>query len=396
MNILYIVNRPIEINTSASIRNRATICGLLANGNNVEILTTEPDKTHPSFDASMTISEIRTHYIRIGGIENVAKIARENRILIPVKNFVYKLLVRNQVYDRLKKAVEYIDDIDVDICKYDVIISSSDPKSSHLLAKELIKRNQKYRGKWIQIWGDPFIGDISTPKRNERRIKKEELSLLEDVDRVIYVSKMTLEQQKKLYPQYAYKMMHIPIPYTEKKIFELNDLQNQEVIELAYCGDYSSSIRNILPLYNFVTNSDKYHLTICGMSDLRLTTNENVSIYPRVSQVTVKEIERKADILVHLSNRYGSQIPGKIYQYSATNKPIIFILDGEQELLLDTFGKYQRFSFAPNDEKGIGSTLKLIVENKKELKPIEDFSKEAIANRILSTVDASTATEKYQ
>ena len=44
MKILYVVSRPLEINTSASIRNRATIEGLVELGHNVNIITTEPDE----------------------------------------------------------------------------------------------------------------------------------------------------------------------------------------------------------------------------------------------------------------------------------------------------------------------------------------------------------------
>ena len=46
MKILYVVSRPLEINTSASIRNRATIEGLVELGHNVNIITTEPDEKH--------------------------------------------------------------------------------------------------------------------------------------------------------------------------------------------------------------------------------------------------------------------------------------------------------------------------------------------------------------
>ena len=48
MKILYVVSRPLEINTSASIRNRATILGLVENGHTVDLFTTEPDRNHLS------------------------------------------------------------------------------------------------------------------------------------------------------------------------------------------------------------------------------------------------------------------------------------------------------------------------------------------------------------
>jgi hypothetical protein len=386
VKILYVVNRPLEINTSASLRNKTTICGLVAVGHDVEILTTEPDTTHPAYDPSLALNEVKAHLIKVGGMNNLTSVGRGIELLAPLRSTVYKLFNKNRIYDRLDCTIRYIDKIKIDISDYDLIISSSDPKSSHLLVLEMINKNKSFSGKWIQIWGDPFIGDITALKKNENKIQKEEQRLLERVDRVIYVSAMTLEQQKKLYPKYAKKMMFIPIPYMERKYYDLCDLKKKQEIRMAYCGDYNSTVRNILPLYEFATNTKKIHLTICGMSDLELHSNENVSVNPRVSHQKVVEIEDNADILVHLSNRFGSQIPGKIYQYSSNNKPVLFILDGDEEQLLRIFEKYHRFVFSKNSANEIEKAVEQIVNSKEPYKPIHDFAKENVARDIIRDI----------
>ena len=70
--------------------------------------------------------------------------------------------------------------------------------------KLLEKQRVCFKGKWIQIWGDPFLADITQTNRNKRLIKNEELRLLQGADWVFYVSKLTLEQQKQLYPTAAF------------------------------------------------------------------------------------------------------------------------------------------------------------------------------------------------
>lgn len=386
MKVLYLVSRPLEINASSSVRNKATIQGLQEIGCEVQLVTTEPDKNHPSYDSSMTVKGIQTFYIQKGGIESVARLGNKLKFLMPLKKLAYQLLMRNNIYDNLVSAVNHLSELTLNLETVDYIISSSDPKSSHLIAQRLIELHPEFRGKWIEIWGDPFFGDISFENRQYTQIKKEEKKLISSADRVVYVSPLTLIKQQELYPDYASKMIYLPIPYVEKIISNQHDLKTIRPIEIAYCGDYYSNIRNIQPLYECVNQSPLYHLTICGATDLHLKQTSQVTIYPRVSRDQVARIENKADILVHLSNLKGTQIPGKIYQYAGTNKPILFILDGEKGMLCGLFDKYKRFYFTENDTPHISSCISTIIYGTTTGVlniPIEDFSPQRIASRLV-------------
>lgn len=386
MNILYIVSRPLEINTSASIRNKAMIQGLLNIGNEVDLVTSEPDKNHFAFDQNLHVKGVCIKYLKLGASQNLAKLGRRFRCLASIKHFMSVLMEKRNIYDNLIGIVKYAKNIDLDIGKYDLIISSSDPKSSHLFVYELLMNQRKeFKGEWIQIWGDPFIDDITLKYKNIKEVKKEEIKLLSDADKIVYVSKLTLEKQKENYEMYANKMMYLPIPYIEERMYEFRNLQSVDSIEIAYCGDYLSNVRNIKPLYDCVNQSSKIHLTVCGMSDEELKSTKQVTVYPRVSTEKVRDIEDKADILVHLSNVEGTQIPGKIYQYSGTNKPILFILDGDKEALLENFSKYNRFLFVENSVACLQQVFEEIIENynRYEFLPIEEFSSKSIAKKLL-------------
>lgn len=387
MKVLYVVSRPLEINASSSVRNMSTINGLLEIGCEVELITTEPDKNHPSYDKSMSVSGIKTHYIQQGNTENIARIGRKIKFLTPIKKIIYQIMMKRNVYDNLVSAASYIQKIDINLNEFDFIISSSDPKSSHLLTKRLLELHPEFKGKWIQIWGDPFIGDITFDNTHVNRIKKEEHSLISNADKIIYVSPLTMLEQQKIYPDCSSKMTYEPIPYIRTRISNIRNLKIKRPIEIAYCGDYISSVRNLVPLYEAVVQSNMYHLTICGNTDLHLKQTPQVTINPRVSRDMVSQIEENADILVHLSNLKGTQIPGKIYQYAGTNKPILFIMDGDKSLLRDMFGKYRRFSFADNNCSDICAVLSDIV-NGINLdvfnEPVDDFSAKRIASRLVN------------
>jgi hypothetical protein len=346
MKILYVVSRPLEINTSASIRNRATIEGLIELGHNVDLITSEPDKNHSNYSNTI-IQGLNTKYLKLGGIQSAAQIGRKYKILKPIKNLVYRYLSRVDIYDNLKSIINHLGKMHIYDNDYDLIISSSDPKSSHLFVRKMYEKKLLDKTPWVQIWGDPFLSDITrNNKRLDKKIKKEENRLLHYASKVVYVSNPTMLQQRKIYPDHADKMTHIPIPYIKEEIYpDINC--SKESLTFLYCGDYSSKIRNIEPLYHAIDKTN-HKLIICGNSDLKLESTDRIKIYPRVSYERTKEFEKECDVLVHLSNLKGTQIPGKIYQYSGTNKPILFILDGEKTELTDTFGTYNRYIFADN------------------------------------------------
>ncbi|GFR35998.1 hypothetical protein [Thermobrachium celere] len=385
MNILYVVSRPLEINSSATIRNLATIKGLLSLGHDIDVITSKPDKNHDKFDESLVIDGINKIYVDLHGLNKAINLSRKIKIMTHLRKYGYKLYNKINIYDNLKDIVNYIDKVNINYNKYDIIISSSDPKSSHLFVYKLYEKGYvKESTPWIQIWGDPFLIDIT--RRNKLlsfKIKKEEKKLFKYAKKIIYVSPLTLNEQKNIYSEYKEKMYFIPIPYLEKKIFPKINL-NKESLVFLYCGDYFSDLRNILPLYEAISETN-HKLIICGDSDIKLKNKRNIEILPRQSLEKVKELEEQCDVLVHLSNLKGTQIPGKIYQYCGTNKIILFIKEDNNLKLKETFDKYNRFVFSNNNIKELRNVINNIslgIYNEMQF-VLEDFNPNKIAKQII-------------
>ncbi len=379
MKILYVVSKSVEINTSASIRNSAILSGLMDLGHRVTLVSTMPDKKSEYYDDSLLPQGVNVIYLENGSSQVIIDWLKRNPLLKPLKGVASKHKNIRDIYDSQKWITNNIEEVDFD--NYDCIISSSDPKSSHLFVYEGLygKHHSNKPEKWIQIWGDPFLGDVSIANSQSRSdIYMEEKKLLEKADEVYYVSEATLTTQKQNYPESAGIMHHIPIPYQKKRVYTIRDLKNATQLELCYCGDYPSIYRNIKPLYDAVNSIDGAHLTICGASDIKLDETDKVTILPRQGHKKVEEIEKKSDILVHLSNNSGTQIPGKIYQYSGTNKPILFIKDGKSEFTSEPFEKYNRYVFTDNDCDAIKQSVNRIRMNKQKWSPVDDFDKKRV------------------
>lgn len=384
MKILYITATPLEYNSSANMRNIALIKGLEELGNEVSTLSSDFCEDSIYIESIESKVKLKDRYwIKLGQLQSniTNKVNSKNKFKKKVKEKLYKIYTKFSIYDPRKTLTSKIKKGLVN-SKFDLIISSSDPKSSHLLAEKIIQLNPDITKMWIQYWGDPFCGDIN---RNtiipDFFIKREEKRLIKKCDKVVYVSPFTLERQQKIYKEYKEKMVFVPIPFLKEKVYK--NVKNEKVV-LGYFGDYNSKDRNINHLYNVVKENIKLELNICGNSDITLKEKENIKIKTRQKTSILTSLEEVVDILICICNRSGTQIPGKIYHYAATNKPILIILDGQNRKELKRyFEGFDRFELCNNNEKDIEKAILNIINSKKNYKPSDLLEPKHIAQNIV-------------
>lgn len=410
MRVLVVVGSNLKINTSANLCHKAYIQGLLENGYHVDILTVgyENDNDLLGFDkekVDIFRYPMESLYEKIGkkihshsknGSEQSmnnggysGQEATKSGIIQSAKRFIHSLYGPYEVYISWeRKAFAFRREE-----KYDLAISLSFPPVSHHLLYRLLQKKHIETKKWIQIWEDPWCQDLVFLSLNdERAIKKaqaEEAHLLRVAEKIVYVSPITLEHQSKMFHESSKKMTWYPVP-----TYYVNDTPTRKKRNnvYGYFGDYSTKIRNLKPFYE-AAKKEKIVTNICGSSDKMFLSSENVSIRPRISLEELKPIEDETSVLVFLSNLHGGQIPGKIYQYSATEKTILFILDGsedEQKALLEYFGKFKRYFFCKNTVEDISSAIRRI--EKGEVRDIVDrpltcFSPKEIVGELISNTE---------
>jgi hypothetical protein len=414
MEILFVSMDAFDSNTSATIQNKGIVRGLSAIGHEVDIMTLEPDHNSISFDESMNdINKLvkDTYYININQKYAVLRAKKQNfnkKTTDDNKKNLLKLIFKKtrkiikgaydrvSIFDAQKVNVKGVSKIRIDYSKYDIIISSSDPKSSHLIAERIFKENKNCKAKWIQYWGDPMLNDI-TRKSDWRDglVKYHENKLISKADKVVYASPFTLELQKETFPKLSFKMDYANQVYANILDIRDNDDDTEKnkktngSITVGYFGAYQSKVRNIIPLYNAVRNS-KYKLNVCGTSDVLLKNTNNISIHGKVSYKLAVEMEEESDILVCICNNKGTQIPGKIYYCTAYNKPIIVILDGEYKNELKTYlGAFNRFILCENEEGSIRDAIEKAKDQLevKRFEISEQLTPKYMANKILSKLE---------
>ncbi|MBV1709959.1 MAG: hypothetical protein KMY54_08880 [Erysipelothrix sp.] len=350
----------------------------------MEILTIQATQNSEWLDATLTIPEnCEVSYLsQLDAYVNVTEkhdgfLGKFKKTVLPMVRWLYHKL---SIYDftiMIAKAA------DKSLCKhatYDIIISSSDPKSSHVAVKKLLKSGLNCTH-WIQYWGDPLAFDITNQTIWPTFILKTiEKSLVKDADKVVYVSPFTLDQQQKGFRRFAHRFAFLPIPY--RKINEYA-LREQYPLDCCYLGDYYTRSRNILPFIEAV-NHLGLRTVIAGNSDIEIK-GKNITVLNRISQTEVADIEQQSRILICLLNHKGNQIPGKLYHYAASNKPILVIVDGDDSLKMEQYLlSFDRFEFCANDSIMIEAKLSLMLSEEKTYMPSERLNPRSIANQFLS------------
>lgn len=379
MKVLVVKLSPIEAITSSMFRTMAVARGLIEKGDSVDFLVIPMSSLLSKAAEKPFVKQfnvIRTS--KSSAYENNV-IQADNGFKKFKKDFLRKIWHTFSVYDYTYLIAKRIKIDLLPTKEYDVVISSSDPKSSHVVVESLKKQGLKYK-RWIQYWGDPLSIDITQksiyPKWVLRQIEK---NLIKNASKIVYASPFTLQEQQRLLKKYRDKMVFIPTAYMEEELYPKT---NNEKFVIGYYGNYNSKVRNIIPFYNACKSlGDRVNVAIYGDTDIKLEATETIQVYERG---IVDEHKKIADLLVCILNSSGTQIPGKLYHLAGTNKKVLVIVDGERKQEMREFLlSFNRFYVCDNTQKDIEETISTVMLEDKQFFPLPELKYDYITARIM-------------
>ena len=406
MKVLYVTGSNLAKNTSANMSHNGYVQGLLENGASLDIIMAgdsfgENDTklkkwegvryfVYPSLSwvdkfraKGRTVVKADTSKDEIVGAESKKATLQtmKSHFRSLLKRLFFLIFKPDPTYPFhktwLKNAITFQSSE-----TYDLVVSNSSPAVSHRLVAELLSKERIICKRWMQIWEDPWYYDLYGGHTDAELT--EEHSLLRKAHEVYYVSPLTLHYQKKFFSDCADKMGYIPLPFLQ---FSEGVNKKSDIVSFGYFGDFFSITRNLQPFYDALVESG-VRGNICGDSDLNLKSTDNITVSGRVTLDVLEKVQDDTTVLVHLCNLRGGQIPGKIYHYSATEKPILFILDGtedEQKIIRDFFSQYNRYCFCSNNKDSIASAMRKMMENIDDYTGhvVQEFSPKYIVEKLL-------------
>lgn len=377
---------------SAAIRNNAWVSGLIELGYDVTVYTVSwPKRMRSSFLMENNMAKVERTYLRDLEVLNVTRAAKglkRSKWIITIRHLVRDVLFFPDICKSWRKRIK-----SVDIDNYDIILSSSDTKSSHLAAYELVRKSKK-NIYWGQIWGDPWSTDINIGFTHKLRAKVLEKRLIGKADCVIYVSELTKLHMQQLYSQYASKIHYVPRGFYKR----VNKITSHSInYVICYTGVLSNGrIYNTLPLIKAVEEwnmrgSIKIVIEFYGNYDLEIIDILNRFLCCQVhGNIDYEEVLMKysvSDALLFVSNGADStQIPGKLFDYMGTQLSIICVLDKQETQLASILAKYDRCTLLNAGSDYMRVINELIVNKGKIYDVNEAFSPTAVASKILDIV----------
>ncbi|MBR2038750.1 MAG: hypothetical protein IKJ16_01875 [Agathobacter sp.] len=395
MRILIVVGNCLKVNSSANLCHKAYIQGFIEGGHDVTVVSMSDlgqiidesielpiGATYFFYDSSFLLKFIKPDARKAmnQAVDN-KKFSIKTKVFSVLRSSImkfYGVFGYSQAWISNTVAQFY------DGEEFDLVVSLSSPITSHVAAHLLIEQEKVKCKRFCELWEDPWQYDIYDDKIDEKLLQLE-YDITRYADKVIYVSPITAKIQAELFPKSAKNIDWVNLPYYYKD--EKENVKSGKNI-YGYFGDYFPQTRNLAPFYK-VAKKINLEVNICGMPNELFRSTETIHIYPRLSLGELKKYEDVTNVLVFVCNLRGGQIPGKIYQYSATNKKILFILDGikeEIEIIKDFFRKYNRYYFCNNNEESILDVIHEIEDGGCEIivdKCIEDFSPKNVCQKII-------------
>ena len=287
--------------------------------------------------------------------------------------------------------------------KYDLIISSSDPRVCHLAGYFLKKKS---RIPWLADYGDPWlypIPAIAETKFKRYILKKIENRILREMDAVI----VTTEATKRLYLE---QKPFLP----EEKIsvitqgYDMNmykDVQPEvsSKFRIVYCGSFYKKLRDPSAFFEAVKEIDNkdVEVIIAGRINEFAGIIKQGGLHNKIqylgflSHRRCLELQKGAAVLLNFGYRTGPQLPGKIYEYFGAGRPVLCIRGSDSDLSSDLTLGYNKGLVVSNNKKDIKEgILKLydlwkekLLETHFNLEEVEDFTWHKHAERLSEIIE---------
>ncbi|MEN8248036.1 MAG: glycosyltransferase [Bacteroidota bacterium] len=295
----------------------------------------------------------------------------------------------------------------------DAIITTGPPHSMHMIGYGLKKI---LNVSWMADFRDPWSnGDILNQIFSSgfamRQHKKMERRVLLNADIVVTVGNRLAEDFKLLEQNAKLSVVTNGFDHHDFPSKEIE--KNNKQFNITYSGILYKN-RNPSLLWQYLNNrcmndqifSQQLKINIVGHLDEAVKEelmaykglNENLNLIGYLSHEDAIELNRNASLLIlPVDNTKNSKIltPGKLFEYLATNRPIIGFGDKDSDandILLETG---HRGIIDYNDEQSIASEIDLHYNNWKDKETatyenIENFRRENLSGKIAEILDEIT------
>lgn len=285
--------------------------------------------------------------------------------------------------------------------RYDLLITSHEPGVDHLLGA-VVKRI--YPVYWVGDFSDPMVAPY-TPKWRKSFDQKVQGSLLRKMDLILVTNEKLKKDFRSHYPFLSQDQICV-LPQGFDGHLLLKDTKEEgpygKKLRLIYTGTFYRNERDPAELLKALRELEiEIEFVIAGRNDAFVEDlkrfgllESKVTYLGYLSYKDSLAIQADGNVLVYLGNRVQNQVPGKIYEYLGSKKPILAIVQHPCDEAEDLVSKLRRGVVTVNqaskikeailDLWGLYKEKRLYQSFNLSLEGIEQYSWQALAERLLS------------
>lgn len=263
---------------------------------------------------------------------------------------------------------------------FDVVISSYEPGVDILLGLWAKKR---FKMKWVIDLGDPILSPY-TPTWRRKIDSWFERCTLQQADRIVVTTDRVLGLFFKRHNIIDWsKFVSIPQGFSDRQIpLTLKYYLSKDRMNIVFTGTFYRDFRNperLATAWRSLEDPDVSLIIAGDNSSFEEIFNDmpNVKFFGKIDHFECLSLQRQADILLNIGNIQSYQLPGKLYEYLGTGKPIIHIQTGADDPAAELIKKLNAGTVVQNEITQITQCLKKQIEayrlgKKHELSPNRD------------------------
>lgn len=425
------------IGTPRSYRWREFVTHLYSKGWKIDVLTIDTSNKHPNYDSKLLdnlpteVRIFRTYpgiihhfssFLLSKDTDNREPTSSENQS--PLKQRAGRSLFRT--FEKSLRTVfipdEAVSWLPFALLKgrwlikensYDAIISSAFPFTCHIVGYFL---KQLSGGKpWIADYGDPWVNNPSfdLPKWRSFIDKEIESRILNSVNKIIVNTDRTKEHYLNLYPFLKSEDIKVITQGFSKKGFHEVSPEITDKFRIVYTGIFYKD-REPFILFDALTHVKEIwkdlEVIIAGNITKdeykQYAENKGLSEIVRfigfVPQKKALSFQKGASVLLLIGNRGGIQVPGKIYEYFASKRPILSITIDKYDIASTFVDRFKRGISVENDSEKLSESIIYLynlwknkrLESEFNLEDVDEFCWDRLAEKLEETILEATDSNK--
>lgn len=289
--------------------------------------------------------------------------------------------------------------------KYDIIISSSNPRTDHIIGYYF----KKWTGtKWMVDYGDPWVFNPGFQRWRYFIDKQIEKRLLKVADYLIVTTKETAYGFVKHYPFLKTEAINvISQGYDDRKYQEIMP-ENGNVFRIVYTGIFYDGIREPYAFFEAIKELDNLDIEVVIAGKIYpkfIKWVENNKLTKKIiflgyqEQDKVIALQKGADALLLFGWLDGYQIPGKTFEYFGARRPILAIKYDDQDIAANMINEHKCGLVVLNKKEEILLAIKHLYNLKQtgqtekyfNLRSVGEYTWYNLARKLSIAIENSTA-----